>query len=363
MQRFKFLYSKNFFKIIFVLFCLFFLIISPFFVFNKSVYSLNLNEYFTNDNTSKVVLNLYHIETFEGGTNSRSKYLEEIALRFNKTNKNCFIVVKTLTPEQLILNLQENNLPDLFSFGVGVGEYIKGFLTNIDKNSQIRSDLAVYGEIDNKVYAYPYILSGYLLISYENYINSESKDLSNYLNNYIINNKEIKGFSISKGSNTLPILALSNNGINFTCDSYLTFDSSYEAYKSFISKNSVSLVGTLRDLARCKNRENLGTIGALKYNYLGNYTDLIQYISVVDTQNSVKTMYSKQFAKFLTQSDNQSLLSKYGLFSVNGKSIYDGDYMAEFERVLQNKLQSLNAFTSKEQLNLLENQNFQLCSK
>lgn len=357
-KNIKTIFSKKVLKIIFIISSFLFLIISPFYVFDKSRYSLDLNNLFTQDKSSKVVLNIFHIETFEGGTNSRSKYLEEIALNFNKSNKNCFIVIKTLTPEQLILNLQENNIPDLFSFGVGVGEYLKGFLTELDNNLNIRSDLIEYGKLEDKIYAYPYILSGYCLISYSEFIESSSSDLNSLITNKVKDKKEFSGLSIQKGGYTLPISVLVKNNINLVKDNYLTFSSGYETYINFISKNSVTLLGTARDLARCKNRESMGNINSLQYNFLGGYSDLIQYIGVVDTKNSIKMIYAKNFAKYLTSQTSQNCLNNFGLFSVNNLFIYENDYMSLFEKTLKEDLYSLNAFISKDELITLENSYF-----
>ena len=345
-------------KFTFCILCFLFIIICPIFIFNVEGYTLNLNEFFNLSNSSKTILTIYHIETFEGGTNSRSKYLERQASLFNKRYPNCFLVVKTLTPDELALNLRKNELPDLYSFGVGVGEYLAGFLEELEDNGNVRKDLINYGERQEKLLAYPYILSGYCLISHENLLSGlESSDISNYTLSTKYNNKEVKGLSIATKSLINPMLALKENNVNFNVFDLIEFDSTYGAYNNFIAKKSVSLIGTARDLARCKNREINGSLSSCRYTFLGEFSDLVQYISVVDSGSDAREYYAKLFANFLLSDNAQSALSKYGLFSVNGKNIYESGYMLEFENILSKDLTSVNAFISKEEINKLQQEN------
>ena len=344
-KKIKTMKKRNFLRLFFCFSCVLFVVISPFYLFDKENYRLNLNEYFNLESSTKVVLTLYNVETFEGGTNSRTNYLQQQAMKFNKKYNNCFVVIKTLTPDQLALNIRNNNLPDLYSFGVGVGNYIQGFLSELENNSQIRSDLVIYGKKSGKLLAYPYILSGYSLISYENY-SQESENLSSLVTTDT--KKNILGLSLSNIFNGAEVLV--QNGITLSESDLLETTSSYDAYKSFLSKKTKSLLGTSRDLARCKNRESLGTLGACEYNFLGGYSDLVQYISVVDSGNSVKTLYAKEFATFLTSKEAQKNLSDYGLFSTLKNNIYDEGYMLEFENVLKQELTSVSAFISYEEM-------------
>lgn len=336
------LFSKKFFKILFFVVGIIFIVFSPLVVFNAENYRLNLNEFFNLQSASKTVLTLYHVESFEGGTNSRETYLERRAGEFNKLNPNCFIVVKTLTPEELVINLDENKLPDMFSFGYGIGKYIVGFLEELEKNSNVRDDLMTYGMKNNMILAYPYILSGYCLITHGNMVNSSN--MSDFLLSTCYNNNEVKGVSIATNSYVNPGLALNANGLVLDENNVANFSSLYEAYVNFVNKNSVSLVGTMRDVARCKNREENGSLSNLKYNMLPNFTDLIQYIGVVDSGSSAKMFYANEFAKYLTSNNAQSALNSYGLFSVTNEKIYESTYMSDFENVLMDEISSVNVF-------------------
>jgi hypothetical protein len=347
-MRFSFFLDKKklfgVFKASFCIFCLVFVCLSPFYIFKAENYELNLEEYFRLENGTKIVLTLYNIETFEGGTNSRTRYLEQQALKFNEANSNCFVVVKTLSEDELAISLRNNNLPDIFSFGVGVGSYIQGFLAELNSNGNIRSDLLNYGKKNGELLAYPYILSGYTLITYDSFLNDESEFSSRILAD---STKKVAGVCVSLSTNCAE--ALCSNGASCSESDIVQAESSYDAYKNFLSKKAKSLVGTARDLARCKNREDNGSLSSCSYKFLSSYTDLVQYVSVVDTGSSIKMLCAQAFATFLTENTCQKALANYGLFSTT-TDIYDEGYMDEFEDALQEKLTSVSAFSTSEEL-------------
>ncbi|MBQ3213842.1 MAG: hypothetical protein IJB10_02410, partial [Clostridia bacterium] len=311
-------------------------------------------EYLNLSNKQKVVINLWHIETFEGGSNSRAKFLEKQAIKFNKENNNCFISVSTLTEEQLFLNLKENKLPDMFSFAVGSGYLISSYLQKLDNNSQIRKDLINYGKIGDNLIAYPYILSGYCVISHNSLLIDDN--LNNFISN-TTNKKEIKGITYSKDNfiNTSKVL-IKNNYKNLNKSDYLFANSTYEAYLNFINKKSISLLGTARDVSRCKNREKNGKLSSCKYIFLPNYSDLIQYVGVSKTIEKEKKNYALEFSKFLTLPTSQLDLKNYGLFSTTDVKLYKTDYMCDFEDELKKELTSINVFTNKKDIDF-ENEN------
>ncbi len=318
-----------------------FLIFSPSVVFDQSNYRLNLNQIYESGNAPKCVLTLHHIETFEGGSFSREKYLQKQANKFNLQNKNCFIVIKTLTLDDLILNLADNNKADIYSFSCGAGEILAGFLKELKNNDNVRDDLVQYGKCVGKLLAYPYILSGYALFSYDN-LADESDTLDDLVKSKKIGKKEYAGLSLS--DTTLGQEVLKINNVEIDSKNIMSFSSSYEAYQNFLKKNSISLLGTARDLARLKNREEKGAISSLRYNFLGEFSDLVQYVGVAESGSSIKEYYAEQFVQFLTTDACQNDLANYGLFSTNGKNIYSSGEYLEFENKLKSNLKSKNVF-------------------
>ncbi len=336
--------NKKAFKALLCFLTIIFLIFMPNYIFNENNYQISLNEYLNLQNKQKVVLDMWHIETFEGGNASRTKYLEKQALLFNKQNINCFVSISLLTEEQLVLNLKENKLPDLFSFGVGSGCFLSSYLQPLSKNSLIREDLQEYAMQNNKILAYPYILSGYCLISHQDIISTQNNFISQ-----TINKKNIKGITFANNSFLNPSQILLLNGYsNLNKNDYIYSNSTYDAYLNFVSKKSLTLLGTARDLARCKNRETNGSLNSCSYKFLSGYTEMIQCVGVVKSSNSSE--YAKQFVNFLTNKQSQQNLKNYGLFSTTGEDLYEKDYINDFEEVLNKKLTSINVFSSQEEI-------------
>ena len=119
------------------------------------------------------ILELWHIETFEGGSMSRASFLEREAINFEKQHKGTYIVIQSMSLEQFELNIQNGKLPNLLSFGIGVGDAITKNLVEIDVGN-IRNDLKQYGMYNSKQLAVPYILGGYALISCNNQISKKA---------------------------------------------------------------------------------------------------------------------------------------------------------------------------------------------
>lgn len=350
----KTIFSKNFLKLFFVISAMFFIVFSPNFIFNQKNYETNLNEILNLSNKQKVILNLWHIETFEGGSNSRTKFLEKQAIKFNKENNNCFISVTTLTEEQLFLNLKNNKFPDMFSFGIGSGCLISGLLEELQLNNQVRKDLIDYGKVNNSLFAYPYILSGYAIISYENLLNNDQFD---NFKSKMVNKKEIKGITFANdGFINLDEILICNNYKDINQNDYYTSSSTYNAYVNFINKKSISLLGTARDVSRCKNRESNGSLSSCKYTFLPGFSDLVQYIGVVKNIEKVKKDYAFNFSNFLLEDSCQKDLKNYGLFSTT-IDIYKEEYMDDFESVLTRPLKSTNVFISLKEIEKLKEGN------
>lgn len=340
-----------------------FLVFAPSFIFNKSNYKINMNEYLNLTSKEKIVLNLWHIETFEGGTNSRKMYLENQAIKFNKQNNNCFVSVKTLTEEQLFLNLQSGASADIYSFGIGAGYMLPSLLMELPKNNNVRKDLQEYANLNNNIYAYPYILSGYALISHNSLVN-ETNSILELLQSKTMNKKTVAGVCFANETSINPSQVLVENNIkDINKQNYLQCTTTYNAYTNFLSKKAVSLLGTARDVARIKNRELNGSISSCSYNFLGGYSDLIQYVGISKNLTKQQVMYATNFANFLTSSPCQTALKNYGLFSISANKIYEEDYMSNFEDALIKPLKSTNVFSNLQAIENQKNASFNILFK
>lgn len=342
--------SSNFWRIVFVLFGIILLVISPIYLFRENNFKLNLNQFLNLENNTKVVLDLCHVETFEGGSASREGYLRRQAQNFNKQNSNFFISITTMSLDEFELNIGHGYEADIYSFGIGAGDKLKGKLQPLRKINNIRDDLQKNAMIDGKIYAYPYILSGYAVISYES-LTTNDQNLTARLQSLASGKKIVNG-TVFGMKNTTPAQALVENGITLSMQDLTIENSSYLAYTTFLNKNTKSLLGTARDVARLKNREQMGSISPCVYSYLSGYSDLIQYLGISKLLSGAKSEVATAFAKLLLKEEAQKELSTIGLFSVTSNKIYNEDFMSEFENCLQKPLKSVDAFASKKEIEI-----------
>ena len=72
------------------------------------------------DKNYSCILNLYHIDTFAGGTGSRQQFLLKVAYGFEKTRQGVLVNVVNLTPSGYIDKISNGIVPDMVSYGVGI---------------------------------------------------------------------------------------------------------------------------------------------------------------------------------------------------------------------------------------------------
>lgn len=342
---FKRIFSKKVFKFLFCILCTLFLLLSPNFIFNKNNFINNFNKFLKISQKEQVVLNVWHIETFEGGVKSRKKFLEEAGIKFNKNNPNLFISVTSLTEEQLFLNLKNGLTADAFSFSIGSGYLLSSQLEELEENKNINKNLQRYGKIENKIFAYPYMLSCYIAISKD----SSSLLLKEKLN---LKNKNTLGFGFATEDYINPAKVLVNNNVTGLDESkFYNCQTSYNAYSNFVGGKFKTLIGTMRDYYRCKNREELGKLSNCCYEYLSGYTDLIQYIGINKNCNNKTKEVAKSYLNYLLSSNSQTNLKNYGLFSSTQNCIYSNVFLHNIEQNLANNINSINVFSSYDKIN------------
>lgn len=272
------------------------------------------------------ILELWHIETFEGGSASRSGFLEREAINFENQHKGTYIVIQTMSLEQFKLNINAQKFPNIISFGIGVGDEFIDKLVELD-SPNVRSDLSSAGKFSSKQLGVPYILGGYALIS-----KSSGKI----------------GVGLKGATNPLKSMAQNNMQIANIYDD-LNLDS-YDIYDKFLKGNFDTLLGTQRDVYRCYNRQQRGLLSDASFTFLGGYTDLVQYLSIFKG-SLIEEKLCKQFVLQMISVDVQSKLKNYNLFStLNNLSLYNEGLYKDFEEVLQKKLTVENAFLGNEQI-------------
>ena len=226
-----------------------------------------------------VSLNVWQIDSFEGGKGSRADFLQDIGNAFGK-EENCYINVVSLSAEAARLNLSNGNIPDIMSYGAGM-----------------------YG-IESYVSDYIVWCRGsYCLLTLDT--NSEFSDVNS--ENTVIN----------MGKDNFADIAALFNGLQDA-----KTESPTSAYVKLINGEYKYLLGTQRDIFRLKTRNVEFSVQPVKA-----FNDLYQNIS--KTTHCTNNIYAQKYIDYLLS--NSSDLSKIGMLS-EGKKLYD-DEMSACENV------------------------------
>ena len=302
-----------------------FLFVSPYFILPR-IYAGTAN-WIDTAPPNATILELWEIDTFEGGSASRAKFLERRAYAFQKETFSAYILVRQLSLTQAKIMLSSGTKPDMISFGIGAGELVKPFCFELETDFSLRADLMQCGLVDGLL-AVPWCVGGYCLCAGCDY---EEPSLA-------------KSSSIGVGlASNVPMLAIENSALKA---GYTQF----EAYEAFLRGDFEVLLGTQRDFYRLNRKVESGVTGPVKFEFLEGYTDLEQVISVCTQEN--KTV-CEAFIQFLLAPVSQSKLCDIGLFSVLNIPIYDNDYK-DFETSMLKPKKTLNVFTTKTNIDSMQ---------
>ncbi len=341
----------------------------------ENIYSVFLG----NKSKYQGIIEIWNIDTFEAGNKSKTSLLSEISKEYQKQNKGVYFMVRNLTESECLNQLQNGEMPDLFSCSYGVAEKFESFVQefeNID-TSAFDTGAKEAGTIDSKTMAVPWCKGGYFFISTKDKLerakieNADSVKLSTIAlsSGYVVNGKKEDKiiYSLSFGSSKylMPKQALKTYNISeenlISKNSYnreMKNWSGYSAYLEFIADKSVILLGTQRDVFRMKNRETQGKVSDLIIEQVFGFNDLIQFMLMSKNLSGDKLFEVNNFVKFLTQKEAQNMVSKSGLFSILRASENDenlgamqniipqnfSDYIAPKIFIKENEIKTLQNF-------------------
>lgn len=288
--------------------------------------------------TYQGVLELWNIETFEGGVGSREAWLTNKSAKFENANTGLFVHVTTLSVEQLMSKLAEGQSFDLICFSRGVGNLVKEKLAPITQNMGfVKQNYLISGQIDGKQYAVPLYSGAYCLFARAEQLSADQL-LSNALTqtytrkigkNTVELQPMICGFT--PYNSPLSALAMSGGRGKANVSEDIT---QYQAYEQFVAnRTAVTLLGTQRDMYRLAQRETNGKIEQLVFAPLGAYTDLVQYVGVsVDAGDKADSCV--RYLQYLLSEETQATLSNLALFSVLEQTIYTSERYVACEQSL-----------------------------
>ena len=284
------------------------------------------------------VVEMWNVETFEGGVGSRESWLTNRASKFESAHKGLFVHVTTLSVEQVETKLAEGETFDLICFSRGVGTVVKDRLAPYTGSvGAIKDNFVISGQVDGSLYAVPLYSGAYCLFARSEMVSADrlltEALTAKYTRKIGKNTVELQPLICGFTPYNSPLSALALSGVKGKArvDENVT---QYEAYEKFVgNQTAVTLLGTQRDMYRLSQRESNGKIDKLNFAPLVGYTDLAQYVAVSSTAAD-KANSCVEFIEYLTGNEAQSTLVNLSLFSVLQTNFYTSDRYAECERAL-----------------------------
>ena len=339
---------KKFKKVVACILFLLFMVWVPLCVFDKIDSGQNIEK-----SGYKGVLNLWHIETFEGGSGSRAEFLKKRAIEFEANNKGVLVSVQTYTPEQVVQKLNDGARFDIISFSYGVGCDVINLLSAYKGKVNVRDDLLQGGVLGDDILALPWAFGGYALCASDSVLAKtggvfDLKKVFEY--GYLKKDKnktKVLSLGVGFAQYANPFKALLGYDVVGNKDEW-TNDlsvSPYQAYQDFLNEKFAVLLGTQRDLSRILQKQSQGKMTDVKFEFLSGYTDIVQYVGFCDNgQNRGET--SQQFIEYITSDVSQKKLSSIELFSPSLDVYSDGLHLS-MQVALLKTLQVPNVFADK----------------
>ena len=262
------------------------------------------------DNSDLCIYEVWHIESFEGGSKNRLSYLKQIALDYEKQHPTQLFMIRQVQVNDL-KSLITQSRPAIISFTEESAKVVLPYLLELNKEYGVDGNILESATFNGKLMAVPYIASGYCYISKQN-----SKPSVLYSGN---NSCHTATDFISKEVNNNSVL------------------SSYECYSKFVNSSDIELLGTFRDVFRVKNLQNLGRFQAA-FTPFEEFTDLIQYLGITNNNNEIQ-----DFLQFIMQDKYQYNLRDLSLFSTKFFNLYTDEVYSKMENALK-RIQIPNIF-------------------
>lgn len=274
---------------------------------------------------------LWNVDTFEGGRGSRTNFLNTVSSAYEKSKKNVFVLVSSYTVEGAVAALNEGNVPDMISFGLGLPEVFDHIQSTFFGKSFFvdgkMGDSGAGGAIEGEQFAWPWCKGTYALYS-------QTDDFSAVCAENTV---------ISVGGENRVQVAAALSGLKGKTNAEV----STAAYVSFLKGKYRYMLGTQRDACRFETR------GANVYaRPLEEFCDLYQYIAVLATEQD-RLEICKGYLDLLFSEKYQKRLSTIGMLSPYF-DIYPKDQTVFYALQEGKPQRTLSVFTSREGLSSLD---------
>lgn len=295
------------------------------------------------------ILSLWNVCPIKTGVSSSTAFLQSAVKRFEKRNPYVFIETHYLTEAQARALLESGEKPDIISFPLGFFADASLFCEiNIEKDFHLSS----CGKQGNELYALPFLYNKYIL--YQNKTLLEENELSPEDTAYYSYDELLataSNISLKNEKEQVFGIVFENEEFSLAPNAFLKYSplekedflqninvsSSYNellaafenGYSHFKSGNAAFLVASSRFISLLEN-ETL----SFEYEAINSFsfTDSIQLISVINTEDMLKKEMCISFAKMLLEEKEQLNVCSYKSFpAVYYESAFSS--LSEFDEI------------------------------
>ena len=293
------------------------------------------------------------METFEGGSGSRSSWLTNKSAKFEKANSGLFVHVTDLTVTELADKLQNGQRFDLICFSRGVGSSVLEYLAPFnDSVGFVRDNFMISGQVDGKQYGVPLYAGAYCLFARSGQLSQDKLTTdaltATFTRKIGKNTVELRPLICGFTQANSPLTALAMSGLRGDASYIDEGVTQYQAYEQFVANNTaVTLLGTQRDIFRLGQKESQSKIDELGFAPVGEYTDLVQYVGI-SKYCEEKRQSCIEYVKYILSEETQAGLINLNMFSVLDKQLYSSNArMSACEQALSSAFVP-NAFVNGE---------------
>jgi len=277
---------------------------------------------------------VWQIDSFEGGTGSRTLWLQSICNGFEMKNNGVYVKIESVNAALAKKLIKEKKrTPDIISFGAGCGFTDDDFISLADVNAT-----RIEGSQLNN--ALVWCMGAYFIIgtSEMQAIGNDGKTVTQkraVKDVYSIGIAEREGFNAREALSSF----LSIDYAKPLSSKYGTAQDIFEEYNYSRSVNN--MLGTQRDLYRLQNAQSKNKGRESRVTLVDTYNDLYQHIGILKNDNEKKTVIMKEFLEYLVSDSVQGKLGSIGMFPVNKAATpqYANGYITvAWEQIKQNNL-------------------------
>lgn len=275
--------------------------------------------------TEPVFLEIWHADSFEGGTGSRGAWLAARCAEYERRHRGVYVRVRVLPVETVKSELAAGRKPDILSCGGGVigAEAVTNHGTDTG---------ALLEGLASDERALPYAFGGYFFFGRDGVMEKEEINalLPSLTGSRRTRNGTISVPACASSAETAEKLGIRADSLHRTA---------LDAYAAFIAGNANSLLGTQRDIYRLAARESDVPVAVITDGGVIS-TDLVQYLYFFGESTE-----SRDLASYILSENVQKKLSAVGLVSVRADVKLYGGALGVFEEIANRGVKTGKIFT------------------